>query len=429
MSEWKKVKIGDVFILEKGSLQSSKCIQGKYPFITAAEYWKTNNTYTHDCEAIVYAVAASGSLGRTHYVNGKFIASDLCFILTEKNKTKYPINFLFYKILFELLRDEIVFKTKTGTSKESISQKNLSNYEIPYFSIDFQNTNSKILINTKKIIANLSKEIESQKAYTKCLCQNILQEAIEGKLTENWRLEHPLQKGNPDYDAQALFALIQKEKKSDKKKQVLLPIKETEKPFEIPNSWKWIRLGALIRYTENLDIQKKIPPNEIINYIDIDSIDNKAFKIISAKQKTIYELSSRARRILKRGYIIYSTVRPYLCNIAIVDEEKTNYIGSTGFNVFKPILVNVHYLFYFLLTPYVINLYKELMQGFNSPSINNKQFENTLLSLPPLSEQKEIVKIVDASLSKITELEKEISIREEYINKLEKSILKNAFKE
>ena len=86
MSEWKKVKIGDIFSIEKGSLQSSKCTPGKYDFITAATDWKTHNSYDHECEAIVYAVAASGSLGRAHYVNGKFIASDLCFILTEKDK-------------------------------------------------------------------------------------------------------------------------------------------------------------------------------------------------------------------------------------------------------------------------------------------------------------------------------------------------------
>lgn len=115
MNEWKKVKIGDIFKIEKGSLQSSKCTPGQYDFITAATDWKTNDTYTHDCEAIVYAVAASGSLGRAHHVKGKFIASDLCFILTEKDKTTYPINFLFYQIIFELLRDEIVSHTKTGT--------------------------------------------------------------------------------------------------------------------------------------------------------------------------------------------------------------------------------------------------------------------------------------------------------------------------
>lgn len=92
MGEWKTIE--DLFDFEKGTLQSSKCTPGKYTFITAAEEWKTHESYTHDCEALVFAMAASGSLGRTHYVNGKFISSDLCFILTPKKELK--LDLLFY---------------------------------------------------------------------------------------------------------------------------------------------------------------------------------------------------------------------------------------------------------------------------------------------------------------------------------------------
>ena len=428
MSEWKKVKIGDVFILEKGSLQSSKCIQGKYPFITAAKYWKTNNTYTHDCEAIVYAVAASGSLGRTHYVNGKFIASDLCFILTEKNKTKYPINFLFYQILFELLRDDIVFKTKTGTSKESISQKNLYSYEIPYFSIDFQNTNSKRLINTKNIITKLNKEIELQKAYIKCLSQNILQKAIEGKLTEKWRLEHPLQKGNPDYDAQALFALIQKEKKPDKKKQVLLPIKETEKAFEIPNNWKWVRLGEIFEHKTGKTLNSSNNKGTIKKkYITTSNLYWDYFDFAKMKEMNFTE-NEIEKYLVKKGDLL-------VCEGGDVGRSAIwNYDYSVCYQNHIHRLrsfssVNMKF-YYFILYLYKISGYiNSQSKGMGIQSLSANRLGSFVIPLPPLSEQKEIVKIVDTSLSKITELEKEISIREEYINKLEKSIFKNVFEE
>ena len=46
--------------------------------------WKSHATFIREKEALVIAAAASSSLGRTHYVDGKFIASDLCFILTPK---------------------------------------------------------------------------------------------------------------------------------------------------------------------------------------------------------------------------------------------------------------------------------------------------------------------------------------------------------
>jgi len=127
------VKIKDLFHFEKGTLQSTKATPGEYDFITAAADWKTHNEYTHDCEALIFAAAASGSLGRTHCVNGKFISSDLCFILTPKDEEKYPIDIKFYHLIFNAFKDEIVRNTKAGTSKEAIGLTVFGNYKLPYF--------------------------------------------------------------------------------------------------------------------------------------------------------------------------------------------------------------------------------------------------------------------------------------------------------
>ena len=94
-SHEKIIEIGKLFNVEKGSLQSTKNKEGEYTFITASEEWKTHFEFTHDCEAIIYAVGASGSLGRTHYIKGKFIASDLCLILTPKEEYKNKVNLRF----------------------------------------------------------------------------------------------------------------------------------------------------------------------------------------------------------------------------------------------------------------------------------------------------------------------------------------------
>ena len=132
------MKIKDLFHFEKGILQSSKCIPGEYDFITASSEWKTNNEYTHDCEALVFAAAASGSLGRTHYVNGKFVSSDLCFIITAKDSINYPIDLKFYHMIFNEFKNDIVNSTKKGTSKEAIGMSAFGNYELPYFGIEKQ---------------------------------------------------------------------------------------------------------------------------------------------------------------------------------------------------------------------------------------------------------------------------------------------------
>lgn len=143
----KLLKVGDIFNIEKGTLQSSKCVEGEYDFITASAEWKKHKEYTHECEALIYAVGAEGSLGRCHYVNGKFIASTLCFILTAKKEVDYKL----YKNIFDILKDEIVKNTARGTSKKSINQTNFSNYKIPYLTKNEQSILSEVINRVNEI--------------------------------------------------------------------------------------------------------------------------------------------------------------------------------------------------------------------------------------------------------------------------------------
>ena len=131
--------IGDLFEIEKGTLASSNNIEGEYPFITGSEDWKTHNEFEYDKEAIVYVVSAAGSLGRSHYVNGKFIASNLCLVLTPKNNTKFPINLKFYNSYFNKMRKKIVSDLADGTSKLTINKDTFSKYYIDYIPIEKQN--------------------------------------------------------------------------------------------------------------------------------------------------------------------------------------------------------------------------------------------------------------------------------------------------
>lgn len=133
------VKIGDLFKIEKGSLPSEESEDGEYDFITGSEEWKSHIAYDNEKEAIVYVVAAAGSLGRAHYVNGKFIASNLCLILTPRNQDVYPINLQFYNTYFSYLRKKIVSDLADGTSKLTIRETDLQEYYIDYIDIKYQN--------------------------------------------------------------------------------------------------------------------------------------------------------------------------------------------------------------------------------------------------------------------------------------------------
>lgn len=143
------VKFGELFDFGKngngirGTLQSENSVDGEYDFITASEEWKTNDTYQYekDDSCLVYAVSAGGSLGRCHYVKGEkpYIVSNLCLVLKPLNDKKYPINMLFYSIYLNKIRKEIVNEIADGTSKLTLNPKDLKEYLIEYFDIDYQN--------------------------------------------------------------------------------------------------------------------------------------------------------------------------------------------------------------------------------------------------------------------------------------------------
>ena len=131
-SNYEMVKIGTLFHVTKGTLASESNIDGDYPFVTASEEWKTHTEYTIDTEAIVYAVSAAGSLGRSHYIKGKFIASNLCLVLTSKHDPKYPIDLKFYNCYFASIRKQLVSDLADGTSKLTISPDMFKEYYIDY---------------------------------------------------------------------------------------------------------------------------------------------------------------------------------------------------------------------------------------------------------------------------------------------------------
>ena len=444
MSEWKKVKIGEIFKIEKGSLQSSKCIPGKYDFITAASEWKTHESYSHECEAIVYAVAASGSLGRAHYVNGKFIASDLCFILTEKDKEKYPINFQFYQLIFELIREEIVSKTKTGTSKESINQKNFSNYEIPYFSFDYQMANYEKLVNKKQKISELLEESEKQKSYVKQLRQNILQEAIEGKLTEDWRKENPVIKGNPNFDAEALFEKIQEEKchtdsellRNSKKKvrssNNLQDKMEDDFKIDIPQEWIYIKLSELgilergrskhrPRNDACLFSEGKYP---LVQTGDVSQSKYYGYRIQPAS-KFYNEVGLKQSKMWKSGTLCI-TIAANIAETGFLTYDACFPDSVVGFTSYLEGCFKIFVRYY-------VDSIKQLLEKYApataQKNINLGILETLKIPLPPLAEQKEIVSRVEKLLENVAELEKQITEREEMTKQLMQSIMKDVFRE
>lgn len=139
-------RMEELFDIKRGELASENAnVDGEYNFITAAEEWKRHDMYQMDGEAIVYAVGAEGSLGRAHYVKGKFMASNLCLILEEKDHELYPLDLEYYTYHLMSIRKEIVNSLKDGTSKLTITEDKLKDYLIEYIPLEEQRRRKKII--------------------------------------------------------------------------------------------------------------------------------------------------------------------------------------------------------------------------------------------------------------------------------------------
>lgn len=155
-------KIGDLFDMCKGSLSSEKSIDGDYTFITASEEFKTHNSYTHDCEALIIAVGASGSLGRTHYYNGKFVASNLCLIMTVKDSMKDMVNLEYLCYYFNSIKNKIRKEIGDGSAKITISKDDLCEYYIKIPCIEEQNAIYEKYIKQLNIMKSNVKMLETE---------------------------------------------------------------------------------------------------------------------------------------------------------------------------------------------------------------------------------------------------------------------------
>jgi len=187
--------------------------------------------------------------------------------------------------------------------------------------------------------------------------------------------------------------------------------------------WEEKTLGAVMR-----PMKTKKPQGEYFRYIDIDSVDNSTQKIDLPKKLPTRNAPSRASREIQEGDILFSMVRPYLKNIAYIDESLSDCIASTGFYVCKP-SDEVHplFLFRFLTSDKIIMDINSHMKGHNSPSVRKEDIENTLINLPTLPEQQEIVRILDSLFEKEQQAHELCNVIDK-IDLMKKAILARAFR-
>lgn len=392
------IKIKDLFHFVKGTLQSTKATPGDFDFITAAAKWKTHTEYTHDCEALVFAAAASGSLGRTHYVNGKFISSDLCFILTPKDVEKYPMDIQFYHLIFNAFKEDIVRNTKSGTSKEAIGLTVFGNYKLPYFEIEKQQNTKKAFLKAQELSQSLEKEFSYQLEEIKNLRQAFLKEAMQGKLVKQHSNDEPASSLLEKIEAEKERLI--KEKKIKKQKQ-LPQINKEEIPFKIPESWIWCRLNdACIKITDGTHHSPVNTETGDYMYVTAKNIKDEGVDLsnITYVTKHVHEE-------------IYSRCDPEFGDVLYIKDGATTGVVTIN-NLMEPFsllssvaLLKVdnnlynRFLMYAMRSPVYYESTRNNMYGVALTRVTIAKIGYSIIPLPPLNEQHRIVAKLDSLMS------------------------------
>lgn len=186
---------------------------------------------------------------------------------------------------------------------------------------------------------------------------------------------------------------------------------------DIPEHWKIKPLKYFVTYNDEA-LPNSTVKSYKLNYIDISNV-NKDGEIDEIVKYTFQDAPSRARRIVKKGDVILSTVRTYLKAIAKIENDE-DVIVSTGFAVLRPrININSEFLNSAVRANYFIETVCSNSFGVSYPAINASDLVTLKLAVPnSVQEQKEISHFIKTENSKIDKtistIEKEITLVEEY---------------
>ena len=341
-------------------------------------------------------------------------SSDLpAFDISEDIRPKWIEYFFkqgdYYKTLVSLAK---------GAATKRIQPTVLFDIRIPYPPLHIQD---KLIFQMDTCCSEQSKilgEISHQEILLAKLKQAILQEAIQGKLTADWRKE------NSDVEPTSqLLERIQKEKqrliveKKIRKEKPLPTITPEEIPFEIPDSWAWCRFGEVITLIsgQHIAVADYNANGKGIPYLPGPS-DFGAMYPIYSRWTTNPKVCANA------GDILVTVKGSGVGKMnSLIDDGVA--IGRQLMAV-RRIILNWGYVWNFLASEY--HALQDAKEG-QIPGISREDITHKLVPVPSLAEQAAIVKRVEASMDSCRQLETEIKHSRIHAENLLQTVLKEAF--
>lgn len=172
---------------------------------------------------------------------------------------------------------------------------------------------------------------------------------------------------------------------------------------EIPSHWEAKRLRYVASVNDEA-LAETTDPLYQFKYIDIGSVQANEGITPSLEEYVFEDAPSRARRIVRSGDTVVSTVRTYLGAIAPIKSEHAGMIASTGFAVVRPRTVEPGYLSYALSESRFVEAVVSRSVGVSYPAVNPADLTDIAVPLPPLDEQRTIASYLDRETGRISTL-------------------------
>lgn len=254
---------------------------------------------------------------------------------------------------------------------------------------------------------------------------SILQYAMEGKLVKQDPNDEP---------ASELVKKIENEKNQlveegkIKKGRKTGAIAENEKPFDIPNSWSWIRLNAIANdIGDGLHGTPKYTSNGEYSFINGSNLKSGSISLVNAKHIDKAEYEKIKINLDKKSILI--SLNGTLGNLAKYNNEKVALGKSAGYVVLTNNLV-FDYIYVFLESPVFKSFYTQNYTGTTIKNIPLKALRNCPIPLPPIEEQKRIVAKIEKLMPLVDEYAESYNrlqkIDNEFEDKLKQSVLQYA---
>ena len=169
---------------------------------------------------------------------------------------------------------------------------------------------------------------------------------------------------------------------------------------QLPAGWTRTILEEVTLPVFSISIRNK--PAGSFKYIDIGSIDNKLLKIVAPQELNWDKAPSRAQQIVASSDVVFSTVRTYLKNIALVPDHLDGEIASTGFCILRPAgEIAGEFIYYLAQSRDFLESLGRVQRGTSYPAVRDSDVKEQRFFLPPLAEQRRIVTKIEELFSKL----------------------------